>query len=99
MTMPRLTANVEWGPIPHKPEPSLTMLGRAKAKGTVFDYVDPRLSMAYVLDKEGYQPTYTMPRAQVDDVTATPLMAAILQRMRGQSPETRLLALLGLDRP
>ena len=82
--------------LPLKPEPSLATLGRAKAKGTGLDWVNPRLSPLYVQDKAGVLPTYTMPQAQVDDVTATPLTDALMRWVHAQqAPPSPLVAVLG----
>lgn len=100
--MPRLPSDVEWLLAHRKPEPSGTSLGRAAAKGTGLDYIQPpRLTLAYLRDKSGELPTYPIPVQQVADDTASPLLVAILRRFHPDvSPQaSRLLTLLGLDRP
>ena len=58
---------------PLKPEPSLTTLGRAKAKGTDQEYVNPTLSVKYAQMKAHYDAPYEIPSAQSADATAAPL--------------------------
>lgn len=72
---------------PRKPTPSMASMGRAKAKGTGQEWVDPRNSLAYLRAKSGFIDTRglptTMPRAVADD-TAAPLTNHLVQWLRGR---------------
>lgn len=88
---------------PRKPEPSLTTLGRAKAKGTDLPWVNPHLSPLYTQDKlrqsgwTGDLPSRVIP-TPVDD-TAAPLTAHLTQWLAQRqapppSPVNQLAAIL-----
>lgn len=70
-----------------KPEPSLATLGRAKAKGTPFEYVSPHLPLSYLREKAGFIDLRGLPtmigRTPADD-TAAPLTAHLANWLRGR---------------